>query len=76
MFFRSEHHGYGSTPQLACPIKLTGTPANVYRGPPQLGEHNDEIRAELARRREALKPSDGEDDRRQIVTGGGVDRDG
>ena len=41
--------------QLGCPIKLTGTPANVYRPPPLLGEHDDEIRAELARRR----PEDG-----------------
>ncbi len=29
------------------PIKYTGTPTGVYRRPPKLGEHNDEILAEL-----------------------------
>ncbi len=29
------------------PIKYTKTPAGVYRRPPKLGEHNDEILAEL-----------------------------
>jgi crotonobetainyl-CoA:carnitine CoA-transferase CaiB-like acyl-CoA transferase len=28
------------------PIKLTGTPAGVYRRPPKVGEHSDEILAE------------------------------
>ena len=51
MLVAVEHHDHGPTPQLACPIKLTGTPANVYRRPPLLGEHSEEIRAELARRR-------------------------
>jgi crotonobetainyl-CoA:carnitine CoA-transferase CaiB-like acyl-CoA transferase len=29
------------------PIKLTATPGGIYRRPPRLGEHNDEIRREL-----------------------------
>ena len=56
MLVAVEHHGHGPTPQLACPIKLTGTPANVYRRPPLLGEHTDEIRAELASRRKDVLP--------------------
>ena len=28
------------------PIKLTGTPSGVYRRPPNIGEHTDEILAE------------------------------
>lgn len=51
MLVAVRHHDHGPTPQLGCPIKLTGTPANVYRRPPKLGEHNDDIVAELARRR-------------------------
>ena len=50
MLVAVEHQQHGPTPQLGCPIKLTGTPANVYRRPPVLGEHGDEIRAELDRR--------------------------
>ncbi|MEX1103863.1 MAG: CoA transferase, partial [Dehalococcoidia bacterium] len=32
------------------PIKYTETPTGVYRRPPKLGEHNDEILAELNER--------------------------
>jgi crotonobetainyl-CoA:carnitine CoA-transferase CaiB-like acyl-CoA transferase len=32
------------------PLKLTATPAGVYRRPPRLGEHTAEVRAELHRR--------------------------
>jgi crotonobetainyl-CoA:carnitine CoA-transferase CaiB-like acyl-CoA transferase len=31
------------------PIKLTGTPAGIYRRPPRVGEHTDEILAEASR---------------------------
>ena len=34
-----------------CPIKLTRTPAGVYRRAPKLGEHTDEVLGELDRRR-------------------------
>jgi crotonobetainyl-CoA:carnitine CoA-transferase CaiB-like acyl-CoA transferase len=47
MLVAVEHRGHGPTPQLGCPIKLTGTPTNVHRSPPILGEHDDELRAEL-----------------------------
>jgi crotonobetainyl-CoA:carnitine CoA-transferase CaiB-like acyl-CoA transferase len=56
MLVSVQHRDHGPTAQLGCPIKLTGTPANVYRPPPLLGEHDDEIRAELASRR---RPDDG-----------------
>jgi crotonobetainyl-CoA:carnitine CoA-transferase CaiB-like acyl-CoA transferase len=52
MLVAVDHQQHGPTPQLGCPIKLTTTPANVYRRPPVLGEHGDELRAELARRRD------------------------
>jgi crotonobetainyl-CoA:carnitine CoA-transferase CaiB-like acyl-CoA transferase len=39
----------GSRPVVlpASPIKLTATPAGVYRRPPRLGEHTDEVLAEV-----------------------------
>ena len=39
----------GSRPVVlpAPPIKLTATPAGVYRRPPRLGEHTDEVLAEV-----------------------------
>jgi crotonobetainyl-CoA:carnitine CoA-transferase CaiB-like acyl-CoA transferase len=50
MLVSVDHQQHGPTPQLGCPIKLTATPANVYRRPPVLGEHGDELRDELTRR--------------------------
>ena len=32
------------------PIHLTETPSGIYRRPPKLGEHNDEVFAELESR--------------------------
>lgn len=54
MLVRVEHRNHPATTQLACPIKLTETPANVYRSPPLLDEHGAEIRAELTARRTRL----------------------
>jgi len=34
------------------PIKFTDTPAGIYRRPPKLGEHTDEVLAEVARAKE------------------------
>jgi crotonobetainyl-CoA:carnitine CoA-transferase CaiB-like acyl-CoA transferase len=50
MLVAVQHHDHGPTAQLGCPIKLTATPAGVHRPPPRLGEHDEEIRAELAER--------------------------
>ncbi|MEQ2525444.1 CoA transferase [Robertmurraya yapensis] len=33
--------------QIANPIKLSRTPAKIYRKPPELGEHNEEVLREL-----------------------------
>jgi formyl-CoA transferase len=37
----------GAVPNIGFPVKLSGTPQQVRRPPPLLGEHNDEIFAEL-----------------------------
>ena len=39
------------------PIKLTGTPSGIYRRPPKIGEHSEEILAEAGIRRVAQEPS-------------------
>jgi formyl-CoA transferase len=50
----------GAVPNIGFPVKLMGTPQQIRRPPPLLGEHNDEIFAELG-------ITDGE---RQFATGG------
>jgi crotonobetainyl-CoA:carnitine CoA-transferase CaiB-like acyl-CoA transferase len=48
------HPGTGGTVALpGSPIKLTGTPAGIYRRPPTLGEHTDELLAEVGLERPA-----------------------
>jgi crotonobetainyl-CoA:carnitine CoA-transferase CaiB-like acyl-CoA transferase len=42
-----EHPVEGTTLVLASPLKLSGTPATVRTPPPLLGEHNDEVFAEM-----------------------------
>jgi len=37
----------GAIPNIGFPVKLKGTPQQIRRPPPLLGEHNDEIFAEL-----------------------------
>jgi crotonobetainyl-CoA:carnitine CoA-transferase CaiB-like acyl-CoA transferase len=39
------------------PIKLTGTPSGIYRRPPKVGEHSEEILAEAGIRRVEKDPS-------------------
>jgi CoA:oxalate CoA-transferase len=41
------HPARGALPHLAPPIRLDGTPAQIRRPAPELGEHGDEIRAWL-----------------------------
>ena len=43
----------GTLTLAATPIKLTATPAGIYRRPPLLGEHNAEILEELRQRKES-----------------------
>ena len=38
-----EHPVEGRVPQLGFPIKLSGTPCDIYAAPPRLGEHTGEV---------------------------------
>jgi crotonobetainyl-CoA:carnitine CoA-transferase CaiB-like acyl-CoA transferase len=42
-----DHPVEGSVPNIGFAVKLSGTPQQVRRHPPLLGEHNDEVLAEL-----------------------------
>ena len=42
-----DHPVEGTVPNIGFPVKLSGTPQQVRRHPPLLGEHNDEVLAEL-----------------------------
>jgi len=44
---RLPHALAGSTPSVASPIRLSQTPVEYRRAPPLLGEHTDEVLAEL-----------------------------
>lgn len=48
-FFQSfDHPEIGPYRQIKPPVRFSKTPASIYRHPPMLGEHTDEILAELA----------------------------
>jgi formyl-CoA transferase len=49
MLVEVEQAGYAARKAIyaGTPIKLTATPGGVYRRPPRLGEHTQEILAEL-----------------------------
>jgi formyl-CoA transferase len=47
MVVETEHPTLGHLRTLGSPIKLSATPADVCRRAPQLGEHTDEVLAEL-----------------------------
>lgn len=66
MLVRMEHATHPDTAQLGCPIKFAATPANVYRRPPKLGEHTEEIRAELASHLRQRPESDSGDQLRHL----------
>lgn len=51
MLVRVDHEHHRPTVFLNCPIKFSDTPAGIYQGVPKLGQHNDEIKAELADRK-------------------------
>ncbi|HEY0107611.1 MAG TPA: CoA transferase [Rhizomicrobium sp.] len=46
-FARIDYPGIGAARVAATPVKLHGTPGTVRRRPPTLGEHTDEVLAEL-----------------------------
>ena len=41
------HPDIGGYKQLKPPVKFAGSPANIRRHPPRLGEHTDEVLAEF-----------------------------
>jgi len=47
LFERYEHPQAGAYVSLRPPVKYAATPANIRRHPPRLGEHTDEVLAEL-----------------------------
>ena len=60
MVIEMEQPGHGAIRMLGFPMKLTTTPCEIRRPAPGLGEHSDEVLAELgypADRREALRAS-------------------
>jgi len=52
MLVRVDHDHHRPTVVLNSPIKFSDDPAGIYQGVPRLDEHGDEIREELAKRRE------------------------
>jgi crotonobetainyl-CoA:carnitine CoA-transferase CaiB-like acyl-CoA transferase len=47
MCMEIDHPNEGKVKNIGFPVKLLGTPPTVRRHPPLLGEHNDEIFAEI-----------------------------
>jgi crotonobetainyl-CoA:carnitine CoA-transferase CaiB-like acyl-CoA transferase len=47
LFERYEHPDAGPYVSLRPPVIYSATPANIRRHPPRLGEHTDELLAEL-----------------------------
>jgi crotonobetainyl-CoA:carnitine CoA-transferase CaiB-like acyl-CoA transferase len=47
MILNTDHPVEGRIPQLGFPVKFSGTPGQITRPPPLLGEHNDEVLSEL-----------------------------
>jgi crotonobetainyl-CoA:carnitine CoA-transferase CaiB-like acyl-CoA transferase len=48
LFERYDHPDVGGYQQLRPPVKFAGTPSNIRRHPPRLGEHTAEILAEVS----------------------------
>lgn len=47
LFERYEHPEVGAYKALRPPVRFAGTPSNIRRHPPRLGEHTDEVLAEI-----------------------------
>jgi crotonobetainyl-CoA:carnitine CoA-transferase CaiB-like acyl-CoA transferase len=47
LFFDVPHPTVGAVPLTASPIRMSATPVDRYRAPPTLGQHTDEVLAEV-----------------------------
>ena len=47
MHFEAPHPTVGKVPLVASPLRLSATPVDHYTAPPTLGQHTDEVLAEL-----------------------------
>jgi crotonobetainyl-CoA:carnitine CoA-transferase CaiB-like acyl-CoA transferase len=47
MLLHVDHPVEGRLPQIGFPVKFSDTPGAITRPPPTLGEHTDELLAEL-----------------------------
>lgn len=52
MCMEIDHPNEGKVKNIGFPVKMSGTPQQVRRHPPLLGEHNEEILAELEAKRQ------------------------
>ncbi len=50
-----DHPAAGRSRVLGTPVKLSATPGGVRRPAPRLGEHNEEVLAELEQRERAAR---------------------
>lgn len=58
MIVEFEHPKAGTVKNIACPIKMSGTPARVQCPPPALGEHSAELLGELGYSEEEIEKMD------------------
>ena len=48
LFETYEHPDVGAYQQMRPPVKFSKTPSNIRRHPPRLGQHTDEVLAEVS----------------------------
>ena len=46
-YYAHQHPDAGPYVQMRPPVKYSATPANIRRHPPRLGQHTDEVLAEV-----------------------------